>query len=146
MQAADDVKFGDGLTVSRGGGFKSFIERHGIGAGRVLLAAEGAEPARRYADVRGIDVAIDVEIRLVAMHALADVVGHPAHGENISAAVESESVVRIQPLAGQDLGVNRFQPRVVGLKRMVLLQGRHPLDDIAGSQWKSQKDGFSGLR
>jgi len=92
MQSADDVEFGDGLAVSGGGGFERLVERHGVGAGSVFLAAESAEAAGRDADIGGIDVAIDVEIRLAAMHALADVVGHPAHGEDVSGAVESEGI------------------------------------------------------
>jgi len=140
MQPADNVEFGNCLTVSRGGCFKGFVERHGVGAGRIFLAAEGAEAAGCDANVSGIDVAIHVEIRFVAVYALAGVIGHPAYGEDIAGAVESESVVRIKALTGQHFGVNRRKTRVVRLKWMVLAQGRHPLDDIAGTYRKSQKD------
>src|SRR5580693_6254052 len=100
MQTTDDVELGDGFAVSGSSGFKSFVERHGVGAGRILLAAESAEAASRDADVRGIYMAIDVEISFVAMHALANVVGHPTHGENVAGAVEGEGVARIETLAG----------------------------------------------
>src|SRR5271168_4183929 len=129
MQSSDDVKLSDRLTVSRSCGLESLLERHGIGAGRIFLAAEGAEAAGRYTDVGGVDVAIHVEIRLVAMHALADVVSHPAHGENVAGAVEGEGVVRVEALAVHDFAVDRLQARVVGLKRV---KRRHLPDDIAG--------------
>ena len=135
MQSADDVKFGDGLAVSGSGGFESFIERHGVGAGSVLLAAEGAQAAGRDANVGGIDVSVDVEIRLVAVHALANVIGHPAHGENIAGAVESEGIGGVEPLTGQHFGVNGQQARVVGLERV---KGQHRFDDIAVTRVKSQ--------
>ena len=116
MQSADDVKFGDRLGVSGSRGFERLFERHGVGAGRVFLAAEGAQAAGGHANVRRIDVAVDVEIRLVAVHALAHGVGHPAHGENVAGAVEGERVVGVQALAGEDFVVNRRQARVVRLE------------------------------
>ena len=116
MQSADDVKFGDRLGVSGSRGFESLFERHGVGAGRVLLASEGAQAAGRHANIRRIDVPVDVEVRLVAVHALAHVVGHPADGENVAGAVEREGIVGVKPLAGKDFVVNRRQPRIVGLK------------------------------
>ena len=84
MQAADDVELGDRFGVSGGGRLQRLFQRHGVGAGRILLAAEGAEPAGRDAHVRRIDMAVDVEVRLVAMHPLAHEVGHPAHGQNVA--------------------------------------------------------------
>jgi hypothetical protein len=65
-------------------------------------------------------------------------VGHPAYGENVAGAVEGESVVCRKTLACQHFDLNRLKARVVGLKWMVLAQGRHPLDDIAGAPVKSQ--------
>src|SRR5258708_23678153 len=59
MKSANDVKLGDSFGISRSGSFESFIERHGIGAGRVLLASEGTKAASGYADVGGINVAVD---------------------------------------------------------------------------------------
>ena len=97
IRSADNVKFGDGLAVSGSGGFERLIERHGVGAGRIFLAAEGAEAAGGDTDVGGVDVSVDVEIRLVAVHAFANVIGHPAHGENIAGAVESEGIGGVEP-------------------------------------------------
>jgi len=130
------VKFGDGLAVSGGGGFESLIERHGIRAGGVLLAAERAKAAGRNANVGGIDVPIDVEIRLVTMHALADMVGHPTHGENIAGAVERERILAGETHVGLHFVENRLQPGVVGLESV---RGWHPFDDIAAACVKSQR-------
>ncbi len=83
MQTAYDVELGDCFRVARGRGFKRLVERHGV-AGRVaLLAAKGAQLAGGHAYVGGVNVAIDVEVGQVAVHALADVVGQPAHGQHI---------------------------------------------------------------
>jgi len=135
VQATDDVKFSYSLTVSRGSSLESFIERHGIGAGSVFLATKRTETAGRDADVRRIDVTIDVEVRLVAVHAFADLVGHPAHGEDVAGAIEREGVGETEALAGNHLGVNRLQARIVSLKWMA--RSKHPFDDIAGLRQKS---------
>ena len=91
MQSTDDVELGDRLGVSGGCGFESFFQRHGVSAGRIFLASEGAEAAGGDADVGRIDVAIDVEVGLIAMHALANVVRQPADGEDVAGAVEREA-------------------------------------------------------
>src|ERR1700674_1834495 len=82
MQTADDVELRNRFAVARGSRLKRFLEGHGVGAGRVLLPAEGAEAAGGHANIRRIDVAIDVEVRLVAVHALTHAIAPPAatHG------------------------------------------------------------------
>ena len=116
MQSADNMKFSYGFAVTRRCGFEGLVERHGVCAGRIFFASEGAQPAGRHAYIGGIDVAIDVEICLVAMHAFANVVGHPAQGEHITAAVESNSVSEIKTMTRHHLGVDRLQVRIVSLK------------------------------
>ena len=118
MQSADDVEFGDGLGVSGGCGLESFFQRHGVGAGRVFLAAEGAQTAGGHADVGRIDVAVDVEVGLVAVHAFAHVVGQPADGEDVAGAVEREGVLLAEAFAGQHFLLDGVQARVVGLERV----------------------------
>ncbi len=146
MQASDDVKLGDRLIVSRGRRFERLLKRHCVGPRRIFLAAEGAEAARRDAHIRGINMAINVEVGLVAMHALADVVSHPAHSEYIAGAVERKRVGGIKAVAGHQFGMNRLQPGVVSLKRVVLARDKHPFDDIAGARRKSQKQGVNALQ
>lgn len=96
-----------------------------------LLAPEGAQPASGYTDVRGIDMAINIEICLIPMQALANVIGHPAEGEHIATAIKGESISKIEAIASDYFGVNRLQPAIVSLKGM-LARGGHLLDDIAG--------------
>ena len=55
--------------------------------------AEGAEAAACDADVGGVDVAVDVEIGLIAVYALADEVGEPADAEDVGGVEENEAVV-----------------------------------------------------
>ena len=128
MQSADDVKLRDRLGVAGSGGLECLFQRHGVGAGSVLLAPESAQPAGGHANVRGIDVAVDVEVSLVAVHAFAHVIGQPADGENVAGAVEREGVGCVEAFAGKHLGVDRLEARVVGLKGV---SWGHPLDDTA---------------
>ena len=70
------------------------------------------------------------------MHALAHQVRHPAHGQDVAGAVEGEGFIGIEPRSGEDFGMDRLKPPVVGLKSVrlesvVWALGRHPLDDIA---------------
>lgn len=145
MQPSDDMKLRDRFTVSSACRFKRLLERHGVGSGRIFLAAEGTEATGRDAHVRGIDVAIDIEVGLVAMQPLADMIGHPSHGEHIAGAIEGERIGGIEALTGHHLGMNRMQPGIVSLKRMALGRRKHPFDDIAGARQKSQKQGINGL-
>src|SRR6266853_1806398 len=71
MQSPDNVKLSDRFGVPRSRGLKSVLERHGVGAGRIFLAAECAESASGNAHVRRVDVPVDVEISPVAVHAFA---------------------------------------------------------------------------
>ena len=100
MQSADDVKLGDGLTPALAGAMPHLVERHGVGLGIAHPFAEGAQAATGHADVGGIDVAVDVEVRLVAVQALADQVGEIAHREDVGGAVERDAVFERKTLAG----------------------------------------------
>src|SRR5215472_18921013 len=86
MQPADYMELRDGLRVAGSRGFVSFFQRHGVSARRILLPAEGAQTASCHTNIRGIDVAIDVEIRHIAVHALTHMIGQPAQGQNIYGA------------------------------------------------------------
>lgn len=138
VQTADDVKFRDGFRVSGSGGLESLFQRHRVGARSVFLPAERAEPAGGYANIRWIDVPVDVEISYVAMHALANLIRHPAEAENVAGPVKDESIVAIESLACHHLVVNSAKTRVIRLKRVSLAQTRHYLDDIPGSAEKGQ--------
>ena len=93
MQPANDVELGDRLGVAGTSRVPDFLQRHGVGAGTIFLAAEGAQAASRDADIRVIDVAIDVEIRDVAMHALTDMVRQPANRQNVARSIERKRII-----------------------------------------------------
>ena len=103
MQAADNVNFRGAFANALCRALVHFLERIGVRAGSFGIAAEGAEFAMRDADVRGIDVAIDVVIGDVAVALFADVIGEPADREKIGSFVESDAVVKGEALAGKDL-------------------------------------------
>ena len=122
MQATDDVELGYRLGVSRSGGLEGLFERHGVSAGRIFLAAKGAQAAGGYANIRGIDVAIDVEVGVVAMQALAHLIGQPSHRQDVPGLVEHRPIVGAQALARKDFVADRQQARVVSLESV---RGRH---------------------
>src|ERR1700756_2820746 len=107
MQPADNLEFCNGFAVARSSGLKRLFERHCVGAGAVFLAAKCAQTACGDADIGGINMAIDVEIGLIAMHALAHVVGQPADSEDVPGSVERKRVIRTEALTSKHLIVNR---------------------------------------
>src|SRR5215472_11073151 len=92
MQATDDMKLRDRFGISGSCGLEGFLECHGIGTGRVFLASESAQAAGRHTDICRIDMPIDIEIGPVAMHPLADKIGHPSYRENVACPVERKRV------------------------------------------------------
>ena len=130
MQAADDVKLGDRLGVAGRGGVPDLFQRHGVGAGRVLLASEGAQAAGRYANVGVVNVAVDIEVSDVAVHPLANMVRQPADRQNVTRAVERQRVVSRQTFVRHHLVVNGPKARVVGLEGVKLLSARGVLGNV----------------
>src|SRR5580700_4785642 len=106
MQAADDVEFGDGVpsigAPAVASDLPDLFERHGVGLGILGSLAEGAEAATGDAYVGGIDVAVDVEIGDVAVHALTHAISEPADAEQIGRAVEGDAIVETEANAGVD--------------------------------------------
>src|SRR5208283_689562 len=84
MQPANNMKLSDRFGVTRSSRLKGFFERHSISARSVFLAPKSAQPASRHANIRRIDMTIDVEVSLVAMHPLPHPVGQPAHSQNVA--------------------------------------------------------------
>ena len=68
----------------------------------------------------GIDVAVHVEISLVAVQPLAHLIRHPADAQQIGRAVERHAVVEAEALAGLHFVADRLQTRV--FKRRVSFQ------------------------
>ncbi len=118
VQTADDVKLRDGLRIARGGCFPGLVECHGVAGGVTFLAAKGAELAGSHADVGRVDMAIDVEVGEVAVHPLTDMVGQPAHRQNVRRGIKRKPIFGVQTLLGQHLGGDRLQARIVSPKGM----------------------------
>ena len=55
----------------------------------------------RHADIRGIDVAIDVEVANIAVALFAHMIRQPAHGQQIVRFIEREAVGGIKPHSRQ---------------------------------------------
>src|SRR5215468_3751021 len=118
MQPADYMELRDGLRVAGSRRLICFFQRHSVSAWRILLPTDGAQTASRHANIRGIDVAIHVEIRHIAVHPLTHMVGQPAQRQNVCRAVERNRFVKIQSLAGKNLLRNRRQTWVISLEPM----------------------------
>ncbi len=93
MKATNNVKFRDGLAVAGRGRLERLFEGHRVGAGRVFLASKSTQAARCYADVGWIDMAIDVEVSLVAVHALTHRIRQPTNRKDVRGTIEREGVV-----------------------------------------------------
>ena len=100
------MKFGYCLAVAGSGCLECFLKGHGVCAGRIFFSAESAKPASGNANISRINVAIDIEVSLVPMHAFADVISQPADRKNIASAVQGNSVIEVEALACQDLFVD----------------------------------------
>src|SRR5271170_7662058 len=62
MQPADNVKFSGAFANTLFRALINFIESKSVSARRIRIAAESAKSAMRHANIRRIDVAIDVVI------------------------------------------------------------------------------------
>jgi hypothetical protein len=116
MKSADDVKLRGALGNTLRRPLINFIERICVRAWRIRRAAKRAQLAVRHADVRRIDVPVDVEVADVAVLFFADVVRQPAHRQQVVRLIEREAVFGGQAFAGQYSLRNGFEPRVRGLE------------------------------
>ena len=103
MQPADDVKFRGafGHALRRASHISSSAIR--VRPRRVGRAAKGAQLAVRHANVRGIDVPVDVEVADVPVALLAHVVREPADGQQVVRFEQRQAVFGRQALAGEHL-------------------------------------------
>src|SRR5215472_13550566 len=83
MEPTDDVELGDSFGPALSCQPEGFFQGHGVSARSVGFAAEGAELATGYTDVRGVDVAVDVEVGSLAVQAKTDLVGEITDGEQV---------------------------------------------------------------
>ena len=108
MQPADDVHFG-GAAVDRflpAG--QDLLVAHQVALRVVQVGAKRAKHAAIDADVRGVQMRVDVVVGAIAVLALADQVGQLAHVvQRHVGPVQKQPVVERQPLAGLDLFADR---------------------------------------
>src|SRR5258708_10283462 len=116
MQSAHDVKFRCAFADALLGAVVDLFKSERVGAGSVGIAAEGAQLAMCDADVRRIDVAVDVVIGDVPVALLADVVCEPADGQQIRRAIQHDAVVHRQPLTIENLIGDWLEPYVSNRK------------------------------
>ena len=113
MQAADDVEFGDRFAPALARVVPDLFQRHRVRFRIVRPLAERAQPATRDANIRRVDMAVDVEIRDVAVQSFANDVRHVAERKDVGGAVQRQAVVeteaaRLLPLSRESAsGVDR---------------------------------------
>jgi hypothetical protein len=103
MQPADDVKLGDRLAVSLAGLLDALVDSHFVSARLVDLARPGAESAVHPAEVRRVEVPVDVVISHVAVPALAGRVGQAPEPQEVPGREEPDAVLEGQAFSGGDL-------------------------------------------
>src|SRR5437660_2325120 len=116
MQPPDYVKLRDRFAVTGGGRRESFFKRHSVSARSVFLAPKSAQAPSSHANIRRIDVAVDVEVCLVAMHPLTDPVGQPTDGQDVTGPVEGKRIGLLQAFTREDFIFDRDEARIVSLE------------------------------
>jgi len=100
MQTTHQVHFGCTLPLRFNCPLRHLINGKGIGIRCICNAIKGAEPAAIDTDVRGIDMAVYVEIHIPAVKTL---IGHGskfANGRQIVGSVQKKGVGFAQPFSG----------------------------------------------
>ena len=75
-----------------GGAVEDLLVAHDVAFGALEVGTEGAEGAAIDADVRRVEVRVDVVIGVVAVPALADEVGQLAQGEQVGLLLKGQAV------------------------------------------------------
>ena len=88
MESADDVHFGDAAGVGFVGPLADFRVAHHVGFRRLEVGAKRTEVATVDADVRRVQVDVDVVIAAVAMLAFTDEISEFGEREEVVAAEE----------------------------------------------------------
>ena len=61
-------------------------------------------------------MAVDVEVCVVAVHALAHVIRQPAHRENVARAIQRKPVIEVEALPARTFSWILFEPTIVSLE------------------------------
>src|SRR5689334_22896828 len=103
------MEFGDGLGPPFTRRLENLFECHRVSAVSLRLAPEGTQLATRHTNIRGVEVAVHIEINRIAIELLAHVVGKMADGQQIHRAIERHSIFEAQALTRQYLLRNRLK-------------------------------------
>jgi hypothetical protein len=104
VEPADDVELSAAVVDRLLSPLADLLLVHEVALRRAEIGAERAERATVDADVRGVEVGVDIVVGGVAVLPLADEIGQFAHlGQRGVVAVERKAVFERQPLAGFDL-------------------------------------------
>ena len=110
VQAADDVHLGAAVVDRLGAAGEDLLVAHHVALRVAQVGAERTERAAVDADVRRVEVRVDVVVGGVAVLPLADEVRQLADlGQRHVGPLEHEAVVERQPLAGFDFFADGFQ-------------------------------------
>ena len=110
VQAADDVHLGAAVVDRLGPAGEDLLVAHHVALRVAQVGAERAEHAAVDADVRRVEVRVDVVVGDVAVLPLADEIGQLAQlRQRHVGPLEHEAVVEREPLAGFDLLADRLQ-------------------------------------
>jgi hypothetical protein len=124
MESADDVQFGCTCLGSLDGFLADLVNRVLVGALVALLAVEGAEGTAEGADVRVVDVPVDVEPGDIPVHPTPDQVRQCAHGMDVVRLVEKKSILARKPGSLQDTPDDSRQTLVGGVGDPIGSHGR----------------------
>ena len=124
MQAADDVHLGATVFHGLGAPFENLFVAHQVPARVLQIGTKRAEDAAIDADVRRVQMRVDVVIRIVAIDPLADDVGQRAKLVEIDLGrIEMQPVVERESLAVQNLGSNIGKSRHLFPRRYLFHHG-----------------------
>ena len=66
----------------------------------------------RYANIRGVNVPVDVVVADIPVFLLADVIAKPSERKQIVRLIQRDAIFRVEALASENLRRYRLQPRV----------------------------------
>src|SRR6185312_200465 len=78
-----------------------FFERVAVRAVGLFVSPKSAKLAMRAADIRGIDVPVDVVVADVAVTLLANMIREPSNGQQIARFIERQAILSRKPLASE---------------------------------------------
>ncbi len=112
MQATDDVEFRGPFAHALFRALVNFLQRKRVRARRARISAKRTQLAVRHANIGGIDVPVDIEVRHVAVPLLANVIRQPSNRQQIRRAVKRNAVLTSEALPGEHSLRNRLQPLI----------------------------------